>query len=104
MRNFKDKLCIVTGASGGLGKAISEQIIERGGIVVGLDLNDEHINKVATALGDNFHPFSCDITDLEKSRSIFKEIKKIGQVYALFNNAGITNVDLFSEEVIDPLK
>jgi short-subunit dehydrogenase len=104
MRNFKDKLIIVTGASGGLGQAIVEELISKSATVVGIDLFDDQMKIMKEQHKNQFHFFACDITDFAKSKEIYQQILKLGKPYALFNNAGITNVDLFSDAVIEPLK
>lgn len=43
MMDFTNKVFIATGASSGIGKGCVEQILEMGGIVVGIDRNPSAI-------------------------------------------------------------
>ena len=84
--NIEKKLAIVTGASRGIGLAISKVLTENGMIVAGLSRNapDEFSHK-------NFLHFSTDLTIEE---SVDKAVQKVhdsfaGPVSVLINNAGV---------------
>lgn len=59
---IQSKIAIVTGASSGLGKAISEALIEEGATVYGLARNNDALNKIQKDLGKDFIPASVDIS------------------------------------------
>ncbi|NOC94259.1 SDR family NAD(P)-dependent oxidoreductase [Ruegeria sp. HKCCD6604] len=83
------KTTVVTGAAGGMGKAICRQLRADGVHVVGLDLNEEGLDELATELGPDFTPISVDLTDSMAIAQTFDGIKSAhGGLDALVNNAG----------------
>ena len=57
--NFQDTLAVVTGGASGLGRAVVEHIIARGGRAAILDLQEEAGRAVAREIGATFH--RCDV-------------------------------------------
>ncbi|NOC85878.1 SDR family NAD(P)-dependent oxidoreductase [Ruegeria sp. HKCCD6428] len=83
------KTAVVTGAAGGMGKAICRQLRADGFHVVGLDLNEEGLGELATELGPDFKSISVDLTDSMAIAQTFDGIKSAhGGLDALVNNAG----------------
>ncbi|AXT27866.1 SDR family oxidoreductase [Ruegeria sp. AD91A] len=83
------KTAVVTGAAGGMGRAICRQLWADGFQVVGLDLNEEGLGEMATELGSDFTPICLDLTDPIAIAHAFDGIKeKNGGLDALVNNAG----------------
>jgi glucose 1-dehydrogenase len=63
---FVNKVCLVTGAGSGIGKAIAEQFAREGGKVVLADLNEEHGREAATQMtnaGGQAIFVKCDVGD-----------------------------------------
>ncbi|WP_171230329.1 SDR family NAD(P)-dependent oxidoreductase [Ruegeria sp. HKCCA4008] len=83
------KTAVVTGAAGGMGKAICRQLRADGFHVVGLDLNEEGLGELATEFGRDFKSISVDLTDSMAIAQTFDGIKSAhGGLDALVNNAG----------------
>lgn len=88
-----EKVAIVTGASRGIGKAISEELVEAGAKVFACDIDVADVNK--TAKGPNLIRNASvvsriDVTDMDSVRSLVElAIETCGQVDILVNNAGI---------------
>jgi len=81
---FLDKSFIVTGASSGIGKAISLFLLEKGSTVYGLGRSVEAIEKFPL-----FFPIAIDLNDLDVVENITKELtKKIGYLDGLICAAG----------------
>jgi NAD(P)-dependent dehydrogenase (short-subunit alcohol dehydrogenase family) len=81
-----DKIGVVTGAAGGLGRAITAQLIADGLHVVGLDIDADGLTEMA---GDGFTALPCDLTDPSAIAAAFAQIKAtFGGIDALINNAG----------------
>ena len=75
------RIAAVTGAAGGLGRAISERLVSDGLTVVGLDIDPGGI-----AHGE---PVGCDLTDVAAVAAAFEGIRaRHGGLDALVNNAG----------------
>lgn len=80
------KIGIVTGAAGGLGRAITARLIEEGLHVVGMDKDGDTLSTMAA---ENFTPRQIDLTDTADIHAAFAEIRtQFGGVDALVNNAG----------------
>jgi NAD(P)-dependent dehydrogenase (short-subunit alcohol dehydrogenase family) len=79
------KVCVVTGASGGIGAATVELFKREGARVAGADLAEG-------APGDL--SLRVDVTDEEQVRGMYETvIAELGRVDVLFNNAGISPPD-----------
>jgi NAD(P)-dependent dehydrogenase (short-subunit alcohol dehydrogenase family) len=87
-----NKISIVTGAAGGLGKVIAKVFLESGSKVVLVDINQGGLEatKAEFASSGALHIIKANITNEEEVKSIFEEtIKVFGSLDILVNNAGI---------------
>lgn len=85
------KIGIVTGAAGGLGRAITARLIEDGLHVVGMDKDGDALSTLAAEnfTPRQFTPRQIDLTDTADIHAAFAEIRtQFGGVDALVNNAG----------------
>ncbi|MBL4768554.1 MAG: SDR family oxidoreductase [Rhodobacteraceae bacterium] len=84
-----DRVAVVTGAGGGMGRAICLKLIQDGLAVVGLDVSAERLEETSASAGDGFHGLSVDLTDATAVDRAFGTIKtRHGGLDALVNNAG----------------
>ncbi|MGI9367403.1 MAG: SDR family NAD(P)-dependent oxidoreductase [Ruegeria sp.] len=84
-----DRIAIVTGAGGGMGRAISEKLIQSGLKVIGLDVSAKGLEKTSEALGLQFHPMTVDLTEADQVALAFATIRgEHNGVDVLVNNAG----------------
>ncbi|KAF5288871.1 hypothetical protein FQA39_LY03750 [Lamprigera yunnana] len=91
MNRWKEKIAIVTGASSGIGAAITLSLLKEGLIVVGFARRIEKIQELSTS--KNLHAIKVDITKEEEILQAFKWIKdNLGPIHILINNAGIGRV------------
>jgi Short-chain dehydrogenases of various substrate specificities len=69
------KNVIITGVSGGIGKAVAERLIEEGSSVIGLDrtVRDE-IKQVAETHPDQLFLYEADLMDVEKLGDLIKKL------------------------------
>jgi NAD(P)-dependent dehydrogenase (short-subunit alcohol dehydrogenase family) len=82
---LKDKVCLVTGASGGIGAATVELFQREGAKVVGVDLSED-------APGDL--SLQVDVTHEGQVVDMFdRAVEAYGRLDVLFNNAGISPND-----------
>jgi len=85
----KDKVCVVTGAAGGIGEAIARRYAKEGakGVVVA-DRDAGRLEAVAKDIGGL--AVACDVArEDEVKRLIAEAEKKFGPVDVFFSNAGI---------------
>jgi len=97
---MKDKIAVVTGASSGIGLAISEKLRSVGCNVVMADINREKGEQEAKKIGGVF--FHADLSKRSDCKSLIDfTAEKFGGVDILVNNAGIQHVspvEDFSED------
>jgi 2-deoxy-D-gluconate 3-dehydrogenase len=86
------KVCIVTGASRGLGKAISLSLGEAGAAVVAAARSESDIKETAgqiSRMGSRSLAIKCDVRDSESCIALVEgTIKEFGKIDVLINNAG----------------
>jgi NAD(P)-dependent dehydrogenase (short-subunit alcohol dehydrogenase family) len=85
MGRLDGKVCVITGAKGGIGAASVDLFSREGATVVGVDLADDSPGDLALA---------CDVTDEDAVRDLYARVRgECGHVDVLFNNAGISPND-----------
>ena len=90
---LKDKVCIITGAARGIGKATAIKFSLNGAKVVICDLDDSVVQTAVRELSQygEVTGFAVDVTKPEEIRHMVEEvIQKLGKIDVLINNAGIT--------------
>ncbi len=88
--NLKDKIAIVTGSAGGIGKAIATLFAANGATVVVSDVQEELGKQTAEELGAIFIP--CDVSQMDQVNILIDEtVKKYGRLDIMVNNAGINS-------------
>lgn len=96
MADFSGKVFLVTGAAGGLGKAIAESLIVAKAKVVIVDVNTERL-KIAESelsLHGDVLALAVDISDEDAVKGMmFATFENFGKLDVVVNNAGI--VDMF---------
>lgn len=93
---MKDKVVLITGASGGIGKAIALKFASLGAQIALNDIKsqEENLKKVreeVEKLGRKAQCFFADVSKLEEVEKMAGDIQKeFGRLDILINNAGIT--------------
>ncbi|UAA40036.1 SDR family oxidoreductase [Paraneptunicella aestuarii] len=91
--SFKNKVVVITGGAGGLGKALGKQLLELGAKIAALDLYVEGL-----LASDNLLPVSVDLTNQEALQKAVEQVTShFGGVDILINNAGITHMSKFED-------
>ncbi|XP_037534195.1 dehydrogenase/reductase SDR family member 11 [Nematolebias whitei] len=97
MDRWRGRVALVTGASAGIGAAISKELVRVGMKVVGCARNVEKIQKLAAecraaGYSGELVPVKCDLTSVEDIESMFSTIKaQHGGVDVCVNNAGLAH-------------
>jgi 3-oxoacyl-[acyl-carrier protein] reductase len=91
-----DRAALVTGASGGIGQAIALALAEDGfDVAVHYNSNAgkaEEVVESVKALGRNAVAITADLASPEGCKALVKTcVDALGGIYALVNNAGVTN-------------
>ncbi|WP_394145549.1 3-oxoacyl-[acyl-carrier-protein] reductase [Vibrio atypicus] len=99
---FERKICIVTGAAQGIGKAIVERFASSGAeLVYAIDMNSNALNSAYESV-ENVKPITMNICDRDAIASFVEQVKRDnGKVDVLVNNAGITRDALIEKMTED---
>lgn len=92
-RRFADKVVITTGASGGIGKAVSQRFYDEGAKVVMLDLKKEWVDATVADLGMDLERVlaaKLDVTDEEAVKAVVDQVvARWDRIDVLNNVAGV---------------
>ena len=94
MECVKDKAAIVTGASSGIGYAVSARLGALGYEVFGIGRD---FGKAQWKAEDYIHPIVCDVLDTDQLCACVKQIASEHRVRILVNNAGVGYYGLHEE-------
>ncbi|HTV32619.1 MAG TPA: 3-oxoacyl-[acyl-carrier-protein] reductase [Methylocella sp.] len=96
MFDLTGKTALVTGASGGLGRAIAVAL-HRQGAVIGLSgTRREALDALAAQLATHVHVLPCDLAHKAAAEALIPAAEAaMGSVDILVNNAGVTRDNLF---------
>ncbi len=85
MSRLEDKVCVITGAAGGIGAATADLFAQEGARVVGVDLLEHSVGELS---------LRADLTQEEDVAGLYSRVREeLGRIDVLFNNAGISPVD-----------
>lgn len=83
------KIAVVTGAAGGMGRAITAHLVAAHFKVIAFDINEEGLKEIEKDFHPNVFSYKVDLKSSDAIREAFSHvIAKFGGVDALVNNAG----------------
>lgn len=88
MPRLKDKICVVTGAARGIGRAIADAFHREGAVVIVTDINEVEGTKTAAEFGARFEKL-----DVREEADWQQLAQKVPAVDVVVNNAGITGFE-----------
>jgi len=95
MFDLSGKTALVTGASGGIGEAVTKSLHGQGATVVLHGTRAEKLEALSAELGDRSHVVTANLGDREAVAGVIDAAsEKAGPVSILVNNAGITRDNL----------
>ncbi|QEL65490.1 acetoacetyl-CoA reductase [Oryzomicrobium terrae] len=103
MTQSAQRIALVTGAMGGIGSAVCQELAKAGYKVAAnyhpqFDNPDEWLKEQAEAGFKDFVPVAGDVSDYESCKAMVAEVEaKLGPVDILVNNAGITRDKFFAK-------
>lgn len=96
MFDLNGQTALVTGASGGLGRAIARALHGQGATVGLSGTRQEALEALAAELKANVHIFPCDLSHKPAAEALVPAAEAaMGRVDILVNNAGVTRDNLF---------
>jgi NAD(P)-dependent dehydrogenase (short-subunit alcohol dehydrogenase family) len=76
------KVCVITGAAGGIGGAAASRFAQEGAHVVGVDLVEHSVGELA---------LQANVADEPSVEALYRRVRQeLGRIDVLFNNAGIS--------------
>lgn len=111
-RDFRGKVVVITGAAGGLGRALVHAFAQVGAHVAALDRDACALEALARDLGalagldaTAWMTAVCDVTRLDDCQAAIAQVcARFGGVDVLINNAGIAHRSAFADTQVDVLR
>ncbi len=93
MKLLENKVCVITGAGSGVGRAAALLFAEQGGTVIAGDVRDEWVAdtvEMVTAGGGTALAVHCDVSNESDVEALVQcAVDSYGQLDVMYNNAGI---------------
>ena len=93
MKDFKDKVAVITGAASGIGRALAERCVQEGMKAVLADVEAEPLATAEASLKASGATVLAVQTDVSQARDVEalaqKTMEAFGAVHVLCNNAGV---------------
>src|SRR6201995_1500379 len=85
------RVCVVTGAGGGIGRSVAVNLAKAGALVAALDRDERGLEKTRTELVGNRHVIApCDVTSADSIASAAADVEKaLGPAQVLVNAAAV---------------
>ncbi|MDB5909573.1 MAG: hypothetical protein JWP34_3687 [Massilia sp.] len=101
MKNFKDKVAVITGGASGLGREFAHRAADLGMHLVLADVQQDALDEARAELesgGATVLAMLCDVRKAEQVQALADAtIAKFGAVHLVFNNAGVGSGGLIWE-------
>jgi len=90
MKAFENKVVVVTGAAGGIGRAAALGFAAEGASVVVADIDLTRVQETAAMIGDQALAVQVNVADMDSCQTMVDlAVEKFGRLDVIFNNAGI---------------
>lgn len=98
MTDDKQKIALLTGAAGVLGRETARGLAADGYRVVLVDLDRKQLEALAQEIGQGAYPLLLDVSDPQKVAAACETVRQeLGQVSVLVNNAGVLSNNKVAE-------
>lgn len=92
MKDLKDRIAVVTGASEGIGRAVALELARSGAVAVPIARSAEKLAEVVgeiEAAGGRAKAYTCDLRDVDATVAVLQKIEaEQGAIDVLVNNVG----------------
>jgi len=107
MNIYKDKICVITGAASGIGRALALSLAESGAQLALSDINAEGLTETVNMVGGSNRVMS-DVFDMADALAIAEYSEKVestlGKADYVFNVAGLTRVGNFVDTPLESME
>ena len=103
---LKDKVCIITGAASGIGKAATLLFLKEGAKVAACDVSEQALENLkikaeSEGLSEGLKTYKLDVTDREAIANVVKDIvDTFGRIDVLVNNVNLKGVFNMTQAVV----
>lgn len=97
-QQFAGKRVLLTGATGGIGRAIAKRLASAGASLLLVARQPEELLLLSQQLPGSHHCFSANLTEMSDLRALVAFSQTIGGIDVLINNAGISQFALCDEQ------
>jgi len=91
--NIKEQIVVITGGTRGIGAAIAELFHKSGATVIATGTEAKSISRLNTKSGGELTYKRLDFASDESVNTFLDDIRKMGRVDVLINNAGVNKID-----------
>lgn len=99
---LKHKTALVTGACGGIGRAVVAALVAQGARVLAFDRDIEAVTALAEGFGNACDPIAVDLSDAAALQAVMKEIAgRFEVIDILVNNAGVLSPHKLAATTLD---
>ncbi len=89
---------LITGVSGGIGKALAERFLKENYYVIGISHKNPEIGEELSSVSSNYTHLCYDLSKFQNAHLLIEEIHSLGHtIDILINNAGISVVGLLQD-------
>ena len=107
MKEVRDRVAVVTGSAGGIGRAVAELLSAKGAHLALVDVDVDGLGEVAQGIrdrGGRAATFVVDVSDRDRMGKLPDEVvAEFGAVHILVNNAGVSVGATFAEQSMDDI-
>jgi NADP-dependent 3-hydroxy acid dehydrogenase YdfG len=105
MRQFRDRIAVITGAGSGIGRALAQALAAEGCHLVLADWKGQTLEETAHLVKDSGVTVSTHVVDVSSRSAMEAFAHTVSEshrcIHLLFNNAGITVEGSFREQSLD---
>ena len=105
---MKNRVCLITGASKGIGKSIVKRLLESDAIVCATSSNSQNLSILKKEFihhKEKLHIFKADLSSSTEVNNLCQSVnKKIGDIDILINNAGVLHLESLENSSEDLLR